>query len=72
MQVIDSYKTFNKETGEIRIECSLVKDDVFKIIQNGEVLQEFKTKLKAKQHFGELICMDVYIASRLSWLEVVK
>ena len=73
MKVIKQYKTFNNETGEIRIDCKIISDkEGNRVIQNGEIILDCYKIKDAKDYYDKLKQMDEYIASKLKWYEVYE
>ena len=77
MKVIKQYKTFNKETGEIRMDVRLVSttDDsiayaIFQVISNNDVICESEYIEEMLDYYEKLKQMDYYIASKLDYYEV--
>ena len=77
MNIIKQYKTFNKETGEIRVDCKIVGkkhfdelNQYFQLIQNGEIQLESKNIEEVVDYYEKLKQMDYYIASGLEYYEV--
>lgn len=77
MKVVKQYKTFNKETGEIRIDCKVVEkthfdesQTYFQLIQNGEMQFESNKIEEVIDYYEKLKQMDYYLASSLEYYEV--
>lgn len=71
MKILKEYKTFNKETGEIRVDVQLVESGtVYKIIQNGETTCSSKNLDDLDDYYEMLKEMDYYLASSLKYYEV--
>ena len=73
MKVMKQYKTFNNETGEIRIDCRAVSSSQsFRVYQNDEVLHISKDENEAIEYYEKLKEMDEYISKKLKWYEVYE
>ena len=78
MKVVKQYKTFNKETGEIRMDVRLIStitydfdaDEIFQVISNKDVICESNHIEEMLDYYEKLKQMDYYIASKLDYYEV--
>lgn len=73
MRVIKQYKTFNNETGEIRIDCKVIETyNTFKVIQNDEEIYISNYFDEVVDYYKMLKQMDEYISKKLKWYEVYE
>lgn len=76
MSILRQYKTFNNETGEIRIDCKFCVDyDTYSIIQNGELVMttnDSDYEEYFENYYEKLKEMDDYISKKLKWYEVYE
>ena len=71
MKILKEYKTFNNETGEIRVDVQLVeRGDDYEIIQNGETTYISSNFDDLDDYYERLKEMDYYLASSLKYYEV--
>ena len=78
MKVVKQYKTFNKETGEIRVYVRIVSTtthdfvsgEIFQVISNNDVICESYKIEEMLDYYEKLKQMDYYIASKLDYYEV--
>ena len=77
MKVVRQYKTFNNETGEIRIDCKLIKFEsklkkrcMYSVVQNEEAILTTPDESEAFDYYRRLRQMDNYICSKVKWYEI--
>lgn len=74
MKSLKEYKTFDNNTGEIKIDCQLCDEHKgnYAVIVNGQLQVVTDASIDARDYYNKLLEMDKYIASKVRSYEVYE